>query len=148
MDLLDQELIKLLAKDASKSNLFIAKKLKVTAATIRRRKVQLMKQGALRILGAVDPKKIGYTVTVVVAFDVEASKLGSAIKMLSGRPEVAWISTTTGRFDIIALIRLQSTDELSEFLTDAVSAIDGLRNSETFVCLHTEKGQYSLMFSD
>ena len=148
MDLLDQELIKLLAKDASKSNLFIAKKLKVTAATIRRRKVQLMKQGALRILGAVSPKKIGYTVTVVVAFDVEASKLGSAIKMLSSRPEVTWISTTTGRFDIIALIRLQSTDELSEFLSDAVSGIEGLRNSETFVCLHTEKGQYSLMFSD
>ena len=148
MDLLDQELIKLLAKDASKSNLFIAKKLKVTAATIRRRKVQLMKQGALRILGAVDPKKIGYTVTLVVAFDVEASKLDSAIKMLSSRPEVTWISTTTGRFDIIALIRLRSTDELSAFVTNAASSIEGLRNSESFICLNTEKGKYSLMFTD
>jgi len=149
LDLLDQELIKLLAKDASQSNNVIAKKLKVTAATIRRRKNQLVKQDALRIIGVVNPKKIGYGVSVVVAFDVEIAKLDSAVKMLSNRPEVTWISTTTGRFDIISLIRLQSTDELSEFLRETTSNIEGLKNSETFVCLHNAKGgKYSLMFSD
>ena len=148
MDLLDQELIKLLSQDAAQSNQIIAKKLKVTTATIRRRKGQLIKKDALRILGAVNPVKIGYGVTVVVAFDVEAGKLESAVRLLSSRPEITWISTTTGRFDIIALVRLQSTDELSQFITDTVSGIEGLRNSETFICLSIAKGKYSLMFAD
>ncbi|MFC2033137.1 Lrp/AsnC family transcriptional regulator [Chloroflexota bacterium] len=148
MDLLDQELIKLLSQDAAQSNQIIAKKLKVTTATIRRRKWQLIKNGALRILGAVNPVKIGYGVTVVVTFDVEGGRLDSAIKLLSSRPEITWVSTTTGRFDIIALVRLQSTDELSQFISDTVSSIEGLRNSETFVCLSVAKGKFSLMFSD
>ena len=148
MDLLDLELIKLLSQDAAQSNQIIAKKLKVTTATIRRRKGQLIKKDALRILGAVNPAKIGYGVTVVVAFDVQGDKLNSAVKLLSSLPEITWLSTTTGRFDIIALVRLQSTDELSQFITDTVSSIEGLRNSETFVCLRVAKGKYSLMFAD
>ena len=148
LDLLDQELIRLLGEDAGQSNEAIAKKLMVTPATIRRRKKELRGQGVLRIVGAVNPQKLGYNLSVVVAFDIEANKLNTALQYLSSRPEVTWISTTTGRFDIIALIRLRSTDELSAFVTNAASSIEGLRNSESFICLHTEKGKYSLMFTD
>ena len=147
VDLLDLELIKLLGMDASQSNQVIAGKLKVTPATVRRRKRQLMKKGALRIVGAVNPVKIGFAVSVIVAFDVEGSKLESTVKLLAARPEITWVSTTTGRFDIMAMARLHSTEELSDFVSKTVTSIDGLRDSETFVCLHTAKGDYSVMFT-
>ena len=147
VDLLDQELIKLLATDANQSNQVIAGKLKLTPATVRRRKRLLMKKGALRIVGAVNPVKIGYPVAVLVAFDVDGNKLKSAVKLLSNRPEITWLATTTGRYDIMALARLHSTEDLSDFVISVVSSIDGLRGSETFVCLHMERGDFALMFS-
>jgi len=149
MDLLDEHLIKLLAQDARVSSEVLAKKLKVTPATVRRRLNELIKNKVVRILAAVDPNKVGLPLAVVIAYDVEHDKLDSAVNLLANRPEVTWISTTTGRFDIISLVRVASTDELYEFINKVMSQIDGLKNSETFVCMHVEKGgSYSLIYTN
>jgi len=142
VDLLGEKLIELLAQDANHSTDLLAKKLRVAPATIRRRRKELQKQDILRIVGAVNPKKIGYNLTVMAAFDVETSKLLSALNLLSNCPEVTWCSTTTGRFDIIALLRLQSTDELAEFIKHRLSHIEGLKNCETSICLHSPKWEW------
>lgn len=141
MDLLNEELIKLLAQDATQGSNSLARKLRVTAATIRRRKKELQSQGILRIVGVVNHEKIG-NLTVMAAFDVETTKLQSALNLLSNCPEVTWCSTTTGRFDILALLRLRSTDELSEFIENRVPGIEGLKSCETFICLHNPKGEW------
>ena len=62
--------------------------------------------------------------------------------MLAQRPEIGWVSTTTGRFDILALARFASTDELSDFVEKKVTRIEGVNNSETFICLRIGKGRY------
>ena len=149
MDLLDEHLIKLLAQDAQVSSEVLAKKLKVTPATVRRRLSELIKKKVVRILAAVDPNKVGLPLAAVIAYNVEHDKLDLAVNLLAHRPEVTWISTTTGRFDIISLVRVASTDELYEFINKVMSQIDGLKNSETFVCMHVEKGgNYSLIYTD
>ena len=64
------------------------------------------------------------------------------MEMLANRREVRWVSSSTGRFDIIVLARFHSTDELSGFIQKDLAQVEGLRNSETFVCLHVKKGRY------
>jgi len=147
MDLLDEELIKLLAQNGRESTELLAKKLKVTPSTIRRRLNELIKKGLVRIIAVVDPKKVGYPLAAVVAYDVEHDKLDSAMKLLSALPEVTWVSTTIGRFDIISIMRLNSTDGLNEFINKVMVKIEGLKDSETFVCLHEGKGNYSMMYT-
>ena len=61
--------------------------------------------------------------------------------------EVTWISTTTGRFDIISITRFDFTDGLNEFINKVMPKIERLRDSEAFVCLHEGKGSYSLMYT-
>ena len=148
MDLLDEHIIEVLGQNAYQNIPEISRKLKVTGVTVRRRIKELLKNDTLRIVGVVDPTKLGYNIPTVIGLDIEHAKVASAIEKLSNIREVNWISTTTGRFDIIVLVRFQSTDDLSEFINKKLPQIDGLKNSETFVCLHIEKGKYSLMYTN
>lgn len=141
-DSIDEELARLLGKDARLSSEQLAKQLKVSSATVRRRMRILIKSGALRILGLIDPKKWGYALPVLIALDVSHDKLEETTQHLAKYPEVRWVSTTTGRYDIIALTRFRTTDYLAEFLKSNVYTLEGVKDTETFICLDVKKDRY------
>ena len=141
-DSIDEHLVRLLGQDARQSSETLAKQLKLSSATVRRRLRKLIRDELIHIVGVVDPAKFGFPVSVVITLDVTHEKLESAIEALAKRPEIRWVSTTTGRFDIIALARLRSNNHLSEFITKVLSQLKGVRDSETFLCLGVEKGRY------
>ena len=143
MDSLDEKSMMLLGKNARQSSDALAKQLRVSAATVRRRMRILLQKDMLHIVGIVDPKKIGFSLAAVMAFDVAHENLEPFLEMLADRPEIKWVSTTTGRFDVIAIARFRSTEELSEFMRIEIGHVKGLRGSETFVCLNVRKGRYS-----
>ncbi len=139
---MDEQLVRLLGQDARQNSETLAKQLNLSTATVRRRLRKLIRSESLHIIGVVDPTKFGLPLAVVIALDVTHDKLESAMAVLANRPEIKWVSTTTGRFDIIALARFHSTDSLSSFLTDQLARMEGVRNSETFICLDTKKMRY------
>ena len=47
-----------------------------------------------------------------------------------------------GRFDIILCAHFPTADDLSRFMWEELAKIEGLQDSETFLCLHVEKGGY------
>ncbi len=142
LDSLDKKLIELLMEDAQRSSEMLGKQLKVSSATIRRRTKKLIQNGVMRIMAVTDPSKAGAPLAVVIAFDVVHEKLDSVTQLLANRPEVRWASTTTGRFDLIIIARFGSTEELANFAQKELPKIKGIRDSETFVCLHVEKAHY------
>jgi len=139
---IDEQLVRLLGQDARQGSEALAKQLKVSAATVRRKIGSLVRNGTLRIAGVVDPSKFGLPLAVVITLDVAHTKLGTALETLTSWPEVRWVASTTGRFDIIAIARFSTTDDLSAFITNKLSRLDGLKDSETFVCLEVKKGRY------
>jgi Lrp/AsnC family transcriptional regulator for asnA, asnC and gidA len=142
IDLLDERLCQIMGQCARQNIDEIAKQLTASPSTIRRRIRELIRSGVLRLVGVVDPSKIGFPLAAVIAFNVSHDKLNQAMEVLASRPEVKWASTTTGRFDVIALTWFRSTDELSQFLQEELACIEGFRDSETFVCLNVQKGRY------
>ncbi len=141
-DSIDEQLVRLLGQDARQNSETLAKQLKLSSATVRRRLRKLFRSDLLHIVGVIDPTKFGFPVAVVITLDVAHNKLESAMEALAKRPEVLWLSITTGRFDIIALAGFRSTNGLSEFVTKELAQLEGVRNSETFVCLDVKKGHY------
>ena len=141
-DSVDIEIIKLLGDDAQQNSEALAKKLNLSAATVRRRLRKLIGSGVLRIGGLVDPIKVGLPVSAVIGLDVSLDKMELALGWLANRREVKWAGTTTGRFDIIVFARFTSTEDLSEFVQKELSRLDGLKNSEIFICLHVEQAHY------
>ena len=142
LDSLDEQLIQLLEEDANRSSEALGKRLKVSSATVRRRTKTLIQNGVLRIMAVTDPSKVGVPLSVVIAFNVAHEKLDSVTRSLADRPEVKWVSTTTGRFDLLIMARFRSTEELASFTQKELAKIEGIRDSETFVCLHVEKAHY------
>jgi len=131
-----------MGQDAQQNSETLAKQLNLSSATVRRRLRKLIRGGLLNVVGVVDPTKFGLPLAVMIALDVAHDKLESTIEVLAKHPQIAWVSTTTGRFDIIALARFRSTDGLSEFMAKELAELEGLRDSETFVCLDVRKGRY------
>lgn len=142
MDSLDEKLIRILSKDARQSNEKLGEKLGVSATTVRRRLRRLIDSGVLRITARVDPVRAGLPLTTIIAFDVANNKVPVAIKALAGYEQVKWVSTTTGRYDILAMAAFHSAQELSGFLQHEVAKIEGLRDTETYICLEISKEPY------
>ena len=141
----DIQLVRLVMKDARQSSETLAKKLNLSAATVRRKLRKLIHNDMLRVVGLVDPDKFGFPLAVLIAFDVDQGKLDSALEALVKRPEISWVSSTTGRFDIIALARFPSTHNLSDFMTKELTQMEGVKNSETFICLSVRKLHYGTL---
>ena len=139
-DSVDEQLVRLLGQDARQSSEALAKQLNLSAATVRRKLRKLIKSDLLRIVGVVDPTSFGFPLIVVITFDIVRDKVELATKKLSELPEIRFVSTITGRYDIIAIARFRSTDCLSEFVTKELAKLEGIRDSETFVCLEIKKG--------
>ncbi len=143
IDALSKRLIKLLQDDARRSGDALAKELGVSSATVRRRVRALIKDDVMRIQAVLAPDKVGLPLAVVIAFDVAHDKLDSVMEFLADRPEVKWLSSCTGRFDIMAVAWFGSTEELSEFVQKQLIKLEGVRDSETFVCLQVKKPRYT-----
>ena len=142
MDTLNRRLVQLLEKDARQSSESLAKQLKISSATVRRRIRSLLQDGVIRIAAVTNPSQLGLTLVAIIGFDVDHDKLEQVMETLAGRDEITWLSTTTGRFDIIALARFASPDGLYTFVQKEMGNIEGLRDSETFICLHLKKASF------
>ncbi len=141
VDQLDQKLIRLLQQDARRSSEVLAKKLGVSPATVRRRVRNLTSRGVVRIAAIPDSSKIGLVLTAIIAIRVDHDKLQDVLENLSARKELEWVCTTTGRFDMMAMARFHSTEELSKFVQNELPDIQGIEDTETFICLNLRQGR-------
>ena len=138
-DSLDKQLVELLMQDARVSSNVLAKQLNISSSTVRRRMKKLVEHGIIHIIALPEPSKIGKFMEAVIALDVSHEKINLVVEKLSKYPEVRWIAVTSGRFDIMAYVWLNSTEYLYKFIEEDVGRLEGIRNSETFICLHVEK---------
>lgn len=143
LDSIDKQLLVLMGKDARQSSEELARHLNVSAATIRRRLRRLIKNGVLRIVGVADPAMVGQGLGVVINLDVEHRQVNAVMEWLIERTEIKWAATTTGRFDIIAIARFESTDHLARFFTEDLTSLEGIKDTETLVSLDVKKGRYT-----
>ncbi len=104
IDIIDEHLIVELSKNARQNSKILAKTLKISPATVRRRIQRLLKDDVIAVIALVDPEKIGLGLVAVIMLNIEPKFLENAVEYLSGREEVAWLATTTGRFDIMATV--------------------------------------------
>jgi Lrp/AsnC family transcriptional regulator for asnA, asnC and gidA len=143
LDSVDKQLLVLMSKDARQSSETIARNLNVSAATVRRRLSRLIKNGVLHIVGVADPATIGQGLGVVINLDVEHRHVNTIMKWLIDRAEIKWATVTTGRFDIVAIARFESTEHLARFFAEDLMGLKGIKDTETLVSLDVKKGRYT-----
>jgi Lrp/AsnC family transcriptional regulator for asnA, asnC and gidA len=146
LDKLDNEIIRLLTGDGRISTGEIAKKLNVTAPTIRKRIRILEENGTFKISGLIDPSRHQKMVTALVAMSIQSEgKLDEILGKISELPNVSWAGVVTGRYDIIAeVVCADGKDELYRFTSETILKVGNVIRSETFILMRSKNNWLQL----
>lgn len=136
LDNLDRKLIGELQRNGRQSNVELARILGVAESTIRNRIKNLVGNKIIKIAAIPDPDKLGYGCIAIVGLQVQLTKGKKVVEKLLQNPSVYQVATTTGRFDVVMLLLLHATQELSDFMNNELFAIPGVLRTETFVCVN------------
>jgi Lrp/AsnC family transcriptional regulator for asnA, asnC and gidA len=139
IDSIDEQIVHLLERSARQSSEALARQLNLSSATVRRRVKRLIDSNLLHVVAYRDPIRGGLPVAAVIGLNIDHERLDATMQEICSYREVVKAFTTTGRFDAFALVRFPSNEKFSFFLRKEITKIEGIRDSETFVCLHMEK---------
>lgn len=137
MDVIDQQLLSLLRKDARTSVATLARKLGVSRGTVSNRVTKLEDTGiivgySVRLRPDAQTTEISAWMSVAVA----GNETRSVIASLLGEPGVATLHDTNGRWDLLAELRAANLAELSKVL-ERIRLVRGISSTETSIHLET-----------
>ena len=137
MDDLDRKLIALLRRDGRESASSLAKKLRVSRATVQNRIARLLSRGTIQgFTVRIRPDDDKARVRAIMCIAVEGERSTKVVRGLEGLAEVSAIHTTNGRWDLVAELDTAGLAEFSGAL-DRVRLIEGIAQTETSLLLAT-----------
>jgi Lrp/AsnC family transcriptional regulator for asnA, asnC and gidA len=141
LDALDNEIIRLLTNDGRMSIGELAKKLTVTAPTVRSRIKILEEKGLFKVSGLFDPSRHKNMITALVAMSIQSKgQMDQIMDKISRLPNVAWAGVVAGRYDIIAeVVCAGGKDDLYQFTTETILKIGNVVRSETFIIMKSRQ---------
>jgi len=142
LDETDLNIIEALRKDGRVAFAQIAEQLGVSPGMIRQRYTRLVKQGFLKVVAITNPIRMGYKTMAMIGIRVDGSKLLNVAEKISKLDEVIYLVISSGRFDIFAEVVCRDHEDLLRFITEKLSTVDGVRESESFMHLKIVKEVY------
>ncbi|MEM5502935.1 Lrp/AsnC family transcriptional regulator [Ahrensia kielensis] len=134
-DNLDRTLIGLLRSDGRAPISKLAEIIGVSRATVQTRLDRLLASGAL--LGFTARVREDYPtnqIRAIMMIEVSGRNTTQVINKLRGLPELTALHTTSGKWDLIAEVLVESLSEFDSVLRK-VRLVDGVLNSETNILL-------------
>ncbi|MBY0083759.1 Lrp/AsnC family transcriptional regulator [Brevibacillus sp. M2.1A] len=145
LDDIDYGIIRALQGNARLPFTQIAKDLGVTEKTIRMRVQQLQDEGALSLVGIVNPVKAGFHVQAMIQVAVDAEKLDDVVAALTETVEIRLIVLTSGEYQLFTQILVTSNEELSQFLLKKLHKIPGISKTNVINELKILKSKYNFI---
>ena len=142
LDETDLAIIEALQQDGRVAFAQIAEQLGVSPGMIRQRYSRLIEEGFLRVVAITNPIRMGYKTMAMIGIRAEGSKLLDVAEKVSKLDEVIYQVISSGRFDIFAEVVCRDHADLLRFITEKLSTIDGVRESESFMHLKIVKEVY------
>nr|WP_315188344.1 Lrp/AsnC family transcriptional regulator [uncultured Flavobacterium sp.] len=139
-DELDYQILKLLQKDGRMSFTEISKEINVAVSTIRHRFINLVEDGTLKIIGKIDPDKIGFNAYASVLISVKPkSHMNTIFEELTKLPEISFLASVSGDYDIEANVMCRDMEHLNELLGEKIHIMEGVFDTKTNVYMKVFK---------
>jgi Lrp/AsnC family transcriptional regulator, regulator for asnA, asnC and gidA len=137
LDARDWAIIELL-RAGTISNSAVAKELGVSEGMIRQRIKRLREHGILSLRGLINPDILANRQVVWLGANVAESRLlEKKAEEIAQLDNVLSVSISSGRFDLIVELLLDTHRGLVDFLINELSRVDGIVRTESFVTLKT-----------
>lgn len=72
-------------------------------------------------------------VTSIILMNVERTKINEVAEQLEGIPGISEVYSVSGNYDLIAIVRVATNDDLASLVTKRLHSIDAILKTETML---------------
>lgn len=134
LDALDTKILQMLANNARRPFLEIARECNVSGAAIHQRVQKLTSMGVIK--GSellIDPSSVGYETCAFIGFFLkDPSQFSAVVEALKEIPEVVECHFTTGQYDMFIKLQARNNDHLLQIIHGKLQGL-GLARTESLI---------------
>ena len=72
-------------------------------------------------------------VTFIILFNVRKDRITAIAEELAEIPEISEVYSVTGIYDLVAIVRTRTNDDVAELVTNRLGTIDGIEETDTML---------------
>ena len=142
LDETDRAIVSYLQYDGRMPFTEIAAELGVSEGAVRRRVKRMTDQGALQIVGIVEPQLLEWNAAGMIGVSVQAGWVEKVGEQIAQFPEVTYLFMASGGFDLFVEVYCRDREHFVSFLNDKLQQVPGVERTETFMILKMFKLSY------
>lgn len=73
--------------------------------------------------------------TAIILMNVERKEVNNVAENLAGMPEISEVYSVSGTYDLAAVVRVKTNDELSDLVTRKLADVDAILTTETMLAM-------------
>jgi DNA-binding Lrp family transcriptional regulator len=87
-------------------------------------------------------------VTSIILLNVKRDKINEVAEKLSSMDGISEVYSVTGNYDLVAMVRVPTNDQLSTLVTNTLVNVDGIERTDTMLAFKAySKHDLEAMFS-
>jgi Lrp/AsnC family transcriptional regulator, regulator for asnA, asnC and gidA len=141
LDDVSRRIVELLQEDGRQPFVTLAREVGLSEAAVRQRVQKLIDGDVMQIVAVTDPLQVGFTRQAMLGVRVSGDVTPVA-EALCALPEVSYVVTTAGGFDLLVEVVCEDDDHLLDVVMRQIRGLPGVGATETFVYLKLNKQQY------
>ena len=140
-DAVGKQIIELLQRDGRRPFVSIAAEVGLSEGAVRQRGQRLIDTGVMQIVAVTDPLVVGFTRQAMIGIKTQGD-VGPVADQLCEIPQIDYVVTTAGSFDLLVEVVCEGDAELLDVLMTRIRTIPEVTHTETFVYLKLNKQHY------
>lgn len=140
-DAVGKRIIELLQQDGRRPFVSIAAEVGLSEGAVRQRVQRLIDTGVMQIVAVTDPLVVGFTRQAMIGIKTQGD-VGPVADRLCEIPQIDYVVTTAGSFDLLVEVVCEGDAELLDVLMTQIRTIPEVTHTETFVYLKLNKQHY------
>ncbi len=106
---------------------------------------KLLNDGVIRFVNIIDPKALGYGLSVVILIKAKPDSVHAVTNALSAQDRVMNVSLITGQWQVLVGALLEDREKMNEFLLETLPLIPGIDEFEVIQLVKNVKYSTSLV---
>ena len=139
MDELDRELLRLLQRQGFQSSQELAVQLKIGTRTIQRRIKNMRDEGIFKVIAVPNLVSFGQSAWAKIGIKVDPNCSVKVAHQLADHPDVYFVAHSLGTYDIMIAAAFRTLDQLTHFVNNELTRIEGVVSKETMLLVRPKK---------
>ncbi|SEQ72146.1 Lrp/AsnC family transcriptional regulator [Microlunatus flavus] len=140
LDEVARRLVEMLQRDGRQSYASLAAAVGLSETTVRQRVQRLVDAGVIQVVAVTDPTQVGFLRQALIGIRVDGDP-GAPLVGLEALPEVEYLVSTAGSFDLLVEVVCEDDEHLLDLLA-RIRRLPGVTSTEAFLYLKLHRQRY------